>query len=93
MTEMEDLRARLETINTKAYYLLVALTFLYYKTGASAARSLKVALILTTFFAATPVQDYVMSCSVLKFIQALKVTCLWFAFLATTWWVVAGFLR
>ena len=61
MTEEEEIKAirdRLTALNTKAYYLLVALSFLYYKEGATAAILscwLKTALVLTASVAAVPV--------------------------------------
>jgi hypothetical protein len=53
--ETSPLRQRLTQLNTKAYYLLVALSFLY---RPNPALFFKLALSLTAFVAVLPVQDY-----------------------------------
>jgi len=65
------IRERLKDLNTKAYYLLVALSFLYYKRADAAATSLKVALTLTALVAVAPVQDWVESDRKLEWIRRL----------------------
>ncbi len=86
--EISAIRTRLTALNTKAYYLLVALSFLYYRQGQTAARSLKTALILTAFVAAVPVQDWVQRLCTLEWIRRQKVVFLCIAFVATVWWVL-----
>jgi hypothetical protein len=54
---MPTVPERLNQLNTKAYYLLVALSFLYSRSAATI--SLKWAITLTAFAAVLPVQDYV----------------------------------
>lgn len=53
------IRERLKDLNTKAYYLLVALSFIY--RSSSAAWALKSAFILTAVVAVLPVQDWFVS--------------------------------
>lgn len=78
------IRDRLRDLNTKAYYLLVALSFLY---RANSALSFKCAFSLTALVAVLPVQDYVKSDFWLSVIRGLKVLCLVAAFGFTLWWV------
>ncbi len=80
------LRRRIEQLNTKAYYLLVALSFIYTTKGASSAISLKVAFTLTAAVAVLPVQDYVPE-HALGGIRFLKVLCLAAALAFTLYWV------
>jgi hypothetical protein len=81
------LRERLTALNTKAYYLLVALSFLYTKNSASAApRSLKWAITLTALVAVLPLQDYV-PLSALKCIRFLKVITLAAALVFTLFYI------
>jgi hypothetical protein len=56
-TRVAKVRERLRDLDTKAYYLLVALSFLYFgKTGTHAASlALKLALTLTCIVAVIPV--------------------------------------
>ena len=79
-----DVRERLKDLNTKAYYLLVALSFVYTK---NQTLSLKWAFTLTALVAVLPVQDYVKSESVLKGIRNTKVLCLALALVFTLWWL------
>jgi hypothetical protein len=79
------MREHIKDVNTKAYYLLVALSFVY--RASSASLLLKSALTLTALVAALPVQDYVESPRLLKFILALKVIFLAFAVALTLCWI------
>ena len=54
-----EIRNRIRDLNTKAYYLLVAFSFVYVRSPES--RSLKLALTLTAITAVLPVQDYIES--------------------------------
>ncbi|HLM81075.1 MAG TPA: hypothetical protein VK302_10625 [Terriglobales bacterium] len=81
------IRERLSALNTKAYYLLVALSFLYVKQSGAAASSLKAALTLTAGVAVAPVQDWVESKRKLEWIRRGKVAFLWCALFFTLWWV------
>ncbi len=88
MTDTEPrppMRERLKDLNTKAYYLLVALSFVYRTSSGST--SLKWAFILTAVVAVLPVQDYVDSAYKLKCIQFAKVILLWWAFICTLVWI------
>jgi hypothetical protein len=84
MDPRSEIRERLKDLNTKAYYLLVALSFVY---RMNPTLSLKLAFSLTAFVAVFPLQDYVESTFKLEIIKALKVGCLGFAFLFTVCWV------
>ena len=53
------IRERIKDLNTKAYYLLVALSFVYRTDSGS--RLLKSAFTLTAIAAVLPVQDYIES--------------------------------
>jgi hypothetical protein len=79
------LRDRLKDLNTKAYYLLVALSFVYAASAGS--RWLKAALTLTALVAVLPVQDYVNSVSTLEFIRKCKILGLVLALACTLWWI------
>jgi urea transporter len=79
-----EISDRLKELNTKSYYLLVALSFAY-KTAP--AWSLKWALALTATAAVLPLQDYFKSSRALNGIRWFKVACLTMAFLFTLWWV------
>jgi hypothetical protein len=79
------IRERLKDLNTKAYYLLVALSFVYRTSSRSS--SLKWAFVLTAFVAVLPVQDYVKSVRTLKCLQFAKVILLWAAFVFTIIWI------
>lgn len=69
-----SIRERIKDLNTKAYYLLVALSFIYITNSKS--RSLKVALTLTALVAVLPLQDYIKSTLLLRILQAFKVLAL-----------------
>ncbi len=82
------IRERLKDLNTKAYYLLVALSFVY-RTGHDS-RALKLALTLTAIVAVLPVQDYVKSTVCLERIRFVKVVLLIAAMVSTVVWVWHG---
>jgi amino acid permease len=86
MTDDEErkIRDRLEALNTKAYYLLIALGFLYGR--GFGALSFKWALALTAVVAVLPVQDY-LPASALKRIQFAKVALLVVALVCTLIWL------
>ena len=87
LMEIEQLRGRLATLNTKAYYLLVALSFVYLS-RTKPTFSLKLALTLTAIVAALPVQDYnYFSPRWLAAMRWTKVGCLTAATLFALWWV------
>lgn len=79
------LRERVKDLNTKAYYLLVALSFLYRTSSES--RSLKWALTLVAISAVLPVLDYVKSTRLLEVIRALKVIVMTAALVLTLCWI------
>lgn len=79
-----NIRERLKDLNTKAYYLLVALSFVY-RTNQSL--SLKCAFTLTALVAVLPVQDYVGSERNLEIIRDIKVAGLTLALVFTLWWL------
>ena len=90
----KPIRKRLRELNTKAYYLLVALTFLYYHGNPT--RSLKAALILTALVAVLPVQDlsdlldwlgWLKSGRSLLIAKCFKAALLTAALVFTIWWV------
>ncbi len=89
MPEHVSTRDRLKELNTKAYYLLVALSFLYYRRSDAVATSLKVAVTLTAMVAVAPVQDWVKSDGLLEFIRRFKVACLIVALAFTLYWIWA----
>jgi hypothetical protein len=79
------IRQRIRDLNTKAYYLLVALSFIYRRSpGASA---LKWAITLTAMAAVLPVQDFVKSNFWLECFRALKVIALAAALGFTIFWI------
>ena len=78
------IRKRIEILNTKAYYLLVALSFLFTRGPVSA--SLKLAITLTAAVAVFPVLDYAPE-RVLGAIRFLKVACLVAALGFTLYWL------
>jgi hypothetical protein len=82
--ETTQLRDRLRDINTKAYYLLVALSFVY---RTNPTLSLKLAFTLTACVAVLPVQDYVKSERTLEVIRRSKVVFLAAALGCTLWWL------
>ena len=75
---------RIEELNTKAYYLLVALSFIYGKGAVTA--SLQWAFTLTAAVAVMPVQDYA-SRPVLGVIRCLKIVGLAAALGFTLYWL------
>ena len=79
-----EIRDRLRDLNTKAYYLLVALSFVY-RTNPTA--SLKCAFTLTALVAVLPLQDYIESPRKLEGIRIFKVVCLVAALAFTLWWL------
>jgi hypothetical protein len=80
-------RKRIEILNTKAYYLLVALSFLFVRGHVDT--SLKVALTLTAAVAVLPVLDYAPE-QALGYIRFFKVACLVAALGFTLYWLWAG---
>lgn len=80
---------RLGDLNTKAYYLLVALSFLYFRGGTSGtALQLKLALTLTSLAAVLPLQDFFKGkICWLWFALWFKVVLLSAALLFTLWWI------
>jgi hypothetical protein len=83
-TKPVPIRERLKDLNTKAYYLLVALSFVY---GTKPTLSLKLAITLTAFVAVLPVQDCLMSARALNIARWSKVVLLVFALGFALWWV------
>jgi hypothetical protein len=85
--KLKDVRDRLRDLNTKAYYLLIALTVAYRKPTPS----LKWALALTAFVAVVPLQDFFRSRSwVMSWLESIrwqKVAFLWAAFGFTLCWI------
>ena len=79
------IRERIKDLNTKAYYLLVALSFIYRTSSGS--HSLKWAFALTAIAAVAPVQDYVKSASWLECFRLLKVIFLMAALVFTVFWI------
>jgi hypothetical protein len=84
----KSVRDRLTELNTKAYYLLVALSFLFFGTGTKPPSVfLKLALSLTAVVAVFPVQDFSTSRSYLNFWRWSKVCLLITAFGFSLWWI------
>jgi hypothetical protein len=79
------IRDRLRDLNTKAYYLLVALSFVY-RTN-SATWALKLAFALTAIVAVAPVQDFTDSVFWLKLIRNGKIALLGAALIFTLVWL------
>ena len=79
------LRERIKDLNTKAYYLLVALSFIYGTSSKS--HLLKWALTLVAISAVLPVLDYVKSTRLLEIIRALKVIVIIVALVLTLCWI------
>jgi|SRR5579863_3513758 len=84
MAEEKEIRGRLKDLNTKAYYLLVALSFIYRTSSGSSL--LKWAFTLTAVVAVLPVQDYVPS-AFLSCIRLLKVIGLLAALICALFWI------
>ena len=81
------IRERIKDLNTKAYYLLVALSFVYrYSQGAI---TVKLAISLTVLSAILPVQDYVTSARALEWLRSAKVVFLAAALVCTLIWIWA----
>lgn len=88
MKEMESplpIRERIKDLNTKAYYLLVALSFLYRRSPG--VNSLKWAITLTALAAVLPIQDFVKARFWLECFRALKVIALAAALVFTIFWI------
>jgi hypothetical protein len=86
---LDALKKRLGDLNTKGYYLLVALSFLYFRGGTSGiSLQLKLALTLTSLAAVLPLQDFFKGkiCWLL-FALWFKVFLLSAALLFTLWWI------
>jgi hypothetical protein len=79
------IRERLKDLDTKAYYLLVALSFIYAR--AVGTRTIKWAFVLTLAAGIVPVQDYVHSKTLLEVIRALKILTLIAALAFTLCWI------
>ena len=79
------IRERIKYLNTKAYYLLVALSVVYRM--ASGSRSLKSAFTLTAIAAVLPVQHYIKSAPWLELFRAVKVIFLSAALVLTVFWI------
>ena len=84
-TEPVPIRERLKDLNTKAYHLLVALSFIYRTSSES--WSLKLAFSLTALVAVLPVQDWIRSPSWLEGIRISKVVGLLAALAFTIFWI------
>jgi len=80
------IRDRIKDINTKAYYLLVALSFIY-GTASGARLTLRCALTLTAVVAVMPVQDYITSDRKLQSLRFAKVIGLIAALVCALVWV------
>jgi hypothetical protein len=88
MTNAESLppiRERIRDLNTKSYYLLAALSFVY-RLG-SESYLLKWALTLTALAAVLPVLDYVKSGTSLEVIRTSKVICMVLALIFLICWI------
>ena len=88
--DTDTIRKRLGELNTKAYYLLVALSFLFAKNVMLSLKFpfLPLAIGLTAFVAVVPLQDYFESERALSRIRWLKVVLLSAAFLSTLLWLL-----
>lgn len=86
-SHLVPLRERLKDLNTKAYYLIVALSFLYGKSTTSSTLLLKSALILTALVAVLPVQDYIKSERKLEWIRGFKIFLLVLALICMILWL------
>ncbi|HEY6466510.1 MAG TPA: hypothetical protein VIY69_11000 [Candidatus Acidoferrales bacterium] len=80
-----SIRNRIKDLNTKSYYLLVALSFVY--RASSGSHLLKWALTLVAVTAVLPVQDYVESKFALAALRGLKVIALTAALVCTVLWI------
>lgn len=85
MDTVQPIRDRLTQLNTKAYYLLVALSFLYRPEPVLA---YKLAITFTAVVAVLPVQDYFYTSGLwLGRLRVLKVILLTAALFCTIWWI------
>jgi len=82
--KVHEIRERLTQLNTKAYYLVVALSFLYREKPAF---SFKLALTLTAIVGVLPVQDLLKSSRALEIVRVCKVILLLVALISTIYWV------
>lgn len=84
-------RSRLGDLNTKAYYLLVALSFIYVRAAGtqSTFRWIKWALALTAVSAVLPLQDYPERRLWLEMFRLFKVLCLTAALICTLVWIIS----
>lgn len=80
-----DIRERLRDLNTKGYYLLVALGFIY-RPGNHIVL-LKWAIILTAIVSVFPIQDYIKSEEWLSRIRDFKILGLITALVLITQWL------
>lgn len=85
--DLIEIRNRLRDLDTKAYYLLVALSFIYGR-GNEGVRSLKLALSLTAISAVLPLQDFVKTRTTLRAIQTGKIAFLVFALVSILYWII-----
>ena len=82
---LPPIRERIRELNTKSYYLLAALSFVY-RVG-SESYLLKWALTLAAAAAVLPVLDYVQSRTSLEVIRASKVICMVLALVFLICWI------
>lgn len=91
LTPLKNVKRRLGDLNTKAYYLLVALSFLYLRPtapGSGTSLLLKCALTLTGLAAVLPLQDFFEGSECwMSFVRWFKVSLLTAALLCTLCWV------
>jgi len=79
------LRQRITELNTKAYYMLATLGFLYSRgTGSD---SLKLSISLTAISAVTPVVDFVKTTNGLEILRAFKLICITLALVFMIRWI------
>jgi hypothetical protein len=79
------IRKRLGDLNTKGYYLLVALSFIY--RSESATWLLKFAFTLTALAVVPPVQDFTESVFLLKRLRCFKTVLLYGALICGLLWI------
>jgi hypothetical protein len=79
---LPSIRDRLRDLNTKAYYLLVALSFIYGRSS-SGSMYLRAALCLSAVAAVLPVQDFITSKFWLEVLRWGKIACLFGALSST----------
>lgn len=83
------IRKRLGDLNTKGYYLLVALSFIY--RSDSATWLLKLAFTLTALAVVPPVQDLTVSAVCLRRIRNAKTALLYGALICAVFWIWCGY--